>query len=141
MKIKLDDIENKNPYQVPEGYFESLTADIQGKIAVEKRPAFFKTFKLALIPSFAAILAIAFWFIQLDKTDTMSAETLLAQVSQDEILNYLDESELSITELVSLTSDPDQLLEEDPNYLNGLDLDEENIDDLINTFDLNEIYL
>lgn len=143
MKINLEDINKKNPYQVPDNYFESLTSEIQEKVALKKQSRFSFDFsiKLALAPAFMLVLLAGFWFYSIEDKTTPNSEALLSGVSSSEMLDYLDEEELSINELISLTSNPSGLIDENPTYLKGLDLEKENIDELINSFDLNEIYL
>ena len=139
--MKLDDIDKKHPFQVPDHFFDELTSDIQSRVSGnEKRPFFGMVAKWALLPAFALSVVLGFWFYQIEKPTISQTEVLLAQVSEDAILSYLDETDISVAELISLSDNPLDLLE-NPNYLNGIDLNEENIDDLINTFDLNEIYL
>ncbi|MEP0367609.1 MAG: hypothetical protein ABJN36_07310 [Cyclobacteriaceae bacterium] len=141
MKMKLDDIDKKHPFQVPDGFFDELTTDIQSRVSSdEKRPFFRTAAKWSLLPALALSLVLGFWFFQVEKPTVSQSEILLAQVSEDAILTYLDETDISVAELISLSDNPMDLLET-PNYLNGIDLNEENMDDLINTFDLNEIYL
>ncbi|MFT6865855.1 MAG: hypothetical protein ACJA08_000681 [Cyclobacteriaceae bacterium] len=141
MKIQIDDIEKKNPYQVPDGYFLKLTSDIQAKVVTEtnKYHAPQWIIRWAMVPALMVMVFAGYWIYDSNNPSISQSETLLAAISDEEILSYLDESELSLNELVSLTSDFSGFIDEDANYLQGLDLENENIDDLINAFDLKEI--
>lgn len=144
MKIDLNNIEKKNPYQVPENYFQELTADIQEKVSQKTRKKQWiplMVYKWSMVPAAILLVFAGVWFFNITTSNDMENSSLLAEISTEAMLNYLDEDELSVSELISLTSAPLDLIELNPDYLKGLDLEQENIDDLINTFDLNEIYL
>lgn len=143
MKINLNDINKKTPYKVPDQYFDELTSNIQHKISTQNQGRFiyFKSLKLALVPVLMIMLISGLWLFNATNGVTPDSQLLLSEVSDEAILDYLYESDLSINELISLTDNPINLIDQNPDYLNGLDLREENIDELINTFDLNEIYL
>lgn len=142
MKIKLDDIEKKNPYSVPSGYFESLSPEIQNKI-MKKTPGFLSyslILKWVLAPAMSILLAAGFWWNYSSQNQLKSAD-LLVGITEEDIMNYLEQSELTDMELLSLSNAPSKLLNESPNYLNGIDIEGGNLDELIENFDLNEDYL
>ncbi len=142
MKIKLNDIEKKNPYSVPPNYFEGLTPSIQDRIAKNK-PASISyrwSWKWALAPALLVVLGIGF-LLNNYSTHNDTTSNMLAGVSNEDIFNYLEQSELTETELLSLSNAPSELLEKSPNYLKGIDLDNQSLDELMETFDLNDDYL
>lgn len=140
MKIKLDDIDKKNPYDVPSGYFEDLTSKVQSKIEKRSamRPATTWALKWALAPSLVLLILLTFWLKP--KHETEKVNSLLSQVSDDDILDYLAQGELDEMELLSLSSHPEHILEHSPNYLNGIDLDQQSLEELYEEFDLNDTY-
>ena len=65
MKHKLDDIDKKEVFQVPEGYFEDLPMRIQKRVDSEKpvtRQQFIPKWGLALASSIALIVTFVFVF-------------------------------------------------------------------------------
>ena len=142
MKIRLDDIEKKAPYTVPSDYFESLTPRIQSKIEkrTSTRSAVKWVFKWAIAPTFVMVIALAFWVNPFANGNSENTQYLLADISDNDILDYLAQSELNEIELLSLSSSPDIFLEESPNYLNGIDLDDQKVEELLEELDLNATY-
>ncbi|WP_425391744.1 hypothetical protein [Ekhidna sp.] len=142
MKYKLDDIDKKEVYKVPNGYFEDLPLKIQTRINKEKNAAIKRSipsWSLALAASI--ILIITFIFI-LPTNNTSSAEEILASVPQGELLAYLDQIELDEYEIASTINDGDEIFEfEDPNVLEGIDINDESLDDVLLEYDLQDEYL
>ncbi|WP_258105117.1 hypothetical protein [Marinoscillum sp. MHG1-6] len=141
MSIKLDDIDNKHPFRVPDGYFDKLSADIRERVSVKDSgiKVLIKQMHWAYaIPTMILMLAIGIWMFNTESQPP--TELLLAEVSDDAILEYLESTDLSLEELASIAESPEQLFE-NSDYLQGIDLEEENLDDLMNTFDLNDTYL
>lgn len=100
---KLDNIPKKDIFTVPEGYFDKLPGMVQARIEAE-RPrttgpvtagAFALKFVLPVVLIFAAGIAI----FQL--TDSpRNAETILAAVSDEDLIAYLQDSELTTDDLI-----------------------------------------
>lgn len=65
MENREDQYRRKNPFSVPEGYFEQLTGRIQERIQEEERPQKIRAFSL-IKPylGLAAIFAIVFMIVQ-----------------------------------------------------------------------------
>jgi hypothetical protein len=105
--MKLDQIEKKNIFEVPEGYFEQLPMAIQAKVAVKKRsfsfPSFFVSVKYAF-PILCLALISFLWYqhnalVPNHTLNDVSTETLVAYLSEsditeDELLVYIDNSQL-----------------------------------------------
>ncbi len=67
---------------------------------------------------------------------------LLAEVSQDELIAYLDNMELDLEELTTTFQETSGGLElEEINGLEELDINEGDLDNLLLEYDLNEDYL
>lgn len=140
MKYKLDDIDKKQSFKVPEGYFEDLPLRIQTKIQKKKKHS------QVLLPSWrfafaASILVILVAYFIADQTPT-SVERLLADIPQDDLIAYLDEMELDMEDLTRVYQETSVSFELDElDGLEELELDEEEMDDLFLEYDLNEDYL
>ncbi len=129
-KIRLDDIEKKTPFEVPEGYFDNLTVDIQARISEQATSKWVMKpeLKWALRGAFVILLVLTTVFFP--KSEIQSTEQLLAQVDDQELINYLESMELS-DEQLALTLDEsnlDELLDES---YDDLELSEEDLDDLL----------
>jgi len=108
-RIRLDDIKTKSQYKAPDGYFENLTANIDKLIDEEESKV--EESKSAKVASLskgwyyiaaslaAACVIIAFWIYPLSNTSN-DAESLLSEVSHDEIIAYLAYSELNTDDIV-----------------------------------------
>ncbi|MEP1032148.1 hypothetical protein [Ekhidna sp.] len=140
MKYKLNNIDKKEIFKVPDGYFESLPLKIQQRISSSSKPERngIPSWSLALAASF--LLLITFVFILPDNAP--SPEQLLAEVSQDEIVAYLDQVELDEYDIATaFGDDADELNFEDTNVLDGIDLGDQAIDDVLLEYDLEDEYL
>lgn len=139
MKFKLDDINNKHPFQVPDEYFDELTSKIQSRISTDSTRQTTPYYKLAwALPAMVIIISAGLWVVNLRTSN--EPENLLAEVSDEAIMQYLESDDLSIAELIDMTDRPEELVD-DPDYLQGIELEGESLDELMNTFDLNETYL
>ncbi|MEQ8904065.1 hypothetical protein [Ekhidna sp.] len=140
MKYKLDDIDKKEQFKVPDGYFEDLPMRIQKRIQVETPVSRSKRTAWSLAMAVSLLFIIAYVFIIPDGDPT--AEELLAEVSQDELIAYLDVVELDEYELASAFEGDDEIFDfEDTNVLDGIDMDDQAIDDVLLEYDLEYEYL
>ncbi|MEQ9466512.1 MAG: hypothetical protein RLN88_03820 [Ekhidna sp.] len=141
MKYKLDDINKKSGFKVPEGYFEDLPMKIQQRIGTESTPQTIRlpSWSLAMAASFIIILTAVFI---LKNTSTPTAEELLAEVSQEELVAYLDLIELDEYDIASAVDENSEILNfEETDVLDGIDMDEGVIDDVLLEYDLADEYL
>lgn len=101
--MKLDDIKKENIYTVPDKYFDQLPARIQSRIN-EKAPIsalhwnWGWWYKLA-IPAIAMIVLVVY-FGRVDRVLNQDAESILAQVSTEDVIAYLADMDLSTTEII-----------------------------------------
>ena len=97
----LNSIEKKNIYSIPEGYFENLKVEIESKTIDEnKKPL--KNKIISFIPqwltystSVAAVFVLMFvgyGFYKINQPVQEPCKELLCNVTDDEILQYLDEN-------------------------------------------------
>lgn len=139
MKYKLDDIDKGNIHKVPIGYFEDLPMKIQKRLEQEHKPsgAFLVTPKWAL--AFASIVLLVISSIFIFQSNQQGAEDLLAEVPQEDLVAYLEELNLDTDELYSaIPTDTDLLMEEDTDLLNGIELEEEFLDTILDEYDLEQ---
>ena len=138
MKYKLDDIEKKKVFDVPEGYFEDLPMKIQKRIESES------TSKMAIAwpkwsVALAASLTLIAVFLFVIPSNDVNAEDLLASVTQEELIAYLDEIELEEFEIITALGDNPTVFDfEETEGLDDIDLEDQSIDDMLLEYDLEE---
>ncbi len=141
MKHKLDNIDKKEVFEVPEGYFEDLPLKIQARIDAEKPKSVVRSvpsWSLAMAAS--ALFVLAFVFIFSDKESTV--DDLLAEVSNEELVAYLDQIDLDEYDIASaFEDDVDALNLEETNVLDGIDMEDQVLDDVLLEYDLGDEYL
>src|SRR5690349_17898640 len=99
--MKLEDIPKKGVFKVPDGYFEELPSKIQKRIDTPT-PGWQNSFgykpKLQWAMLVAVLFAVGiFWYRQ--TIPTKDAETLLAAVSTEDLISYLNESDVTTDEV------------------------------------------
>jgi len=138
MKYKLDDIEKKKVFDVPESYFEDLPMKIQKRIESETsgKVAFaWPKWSVAL----AASLTLIAVFLFVIPSNDVNAEDLLASVTQEELIAYLDEIELEEFEIIAALGDNPSVFDfEETEGLDDIDLEDQSIDDMLLEYDLEE---
>lgn len=98
---KLDDIPKQNIFEVPDGYFDRLPMKIQSRIEASRPAPAAAKWSLALryaLPALVLIVGLIF-FIN-PKATRNGTEDLLAAINTEHLIAYLDESELTETELM-----------------------------------------
>ena len=98
---KLEDIPKNHPFRVPEGYFEELQSVIQARVAgkaakTEATPYARYALQYALPVVILAVMIGLYLF----PTNPKTVESMLTSVSTEEIVAYLEESDLSTEELL-----------------------------------------
>ncbi|HCW08457.1 MAG TPA: hypothetical protein DGG95_13955 [Cytophagales bacterium] len=100
---KLDDIERKNIFEVPENYFDDLALKIQSRTEVlTPSKGFWQNqfvFRYALP---AVIIAATLIFIFKQKVSSSNVDELLASVPTEHLIAYLHESDMSEHELLEV---------------------------------------
>jgi hypothetical protein len=101
--MKLDDIKKKNIYTVPDKYFDQLPARIQSRVN-EKDPVsalhwnWGWWYKLA-IPAIAVVFLIIY-FGRIEPDINQDAESILAQVSTEDVIAYLADIDISTSDII-----------------------------------------
>jgi hypothetical protein len=105
---KLDNIEKKEIFTAPDNYFEQLQKNVFEQIENEENKPLIPVKKQVFLNPFwmsvaAAISVLLITFLSLRDSVSNLADSntyaLLGGVSSDEIVTYLEQSELSISEL------------------------------------------
>lgn len=135
----------KMPFEVPDGYFEKLPSTIQARAIETKRsksPLFGmanQRVKWALVPALLAIFLIGYSLWQNDTRESFDADELIAQVSSEDLVAYLEMSDISTEEIISevdfenieLDTDTDETL-----LLDELNFTDSEMDDILLEFEL-----
>ena len=103
---KLSSMDKRNPFVVPEQYFETLSSRIQDQIASEnKHPQWITFLKSLLLPKVAIpaiacclLLGVGLKFLKKPEvTNTNSKGTLtFDELSETDFVNYIDEEQIII---------------------------------------------
>jgi len=100
----IDKLKAKPVFKVPEKYFDQLATEIQTKAITSKNASVIR-FPLVLKYAFPVVLltvAVVFWMQGNDVKSTKDIHELLADIPADDIIEYLDESDLSMTDIIDI---------------------------------------
>jgi len=118
---KLENIEKKDIFKVPEGYFETLPTIIQSRVAQDVPTKsylwLFASLKYAL-PALLLVVSVT-WY--LNRTPEYTPDEMLAMVSTEDIADYLNSMELANDEFL-------EMLDYSMINVDSLDLQESHLD-------------
>lgn len=126
---RLDEIPKKTLFEVPEGYFEKLPGRIQSRISQpEPAPAWGRmALRYALPVALIGIAAVVF----LVNRPALSPEEVIAGIESEQLVAYLEDSEINTDELLNgITLDTDELEMLELDALGDMELDEATLNDL-----------
>jgi hypothetical protein len=131
---KLEDIDKKQIFEVPEGYFDKLPLRIQERVSKPQSSfSWMRSASFRFAVPVLAVLAVAFiWFNPLSKT---TIEEELESINETELLAFIQDSEFNSEELEAaflLDEEDVDALEE--NVLGTFDSSEELIDNLLEDY-------
>lgn len=135
---------HKEPFEAPEGYFEQLEDRLVARIAKEEKEAqepvgsAFPWSYLSIAAS-VLLLAVAGWYFQSEKQPGPEESYGLADVSDEAIIEYLINSDLTTEEILAYAGKDISFDQGDQEVLPELELDDQNIEELMNTYDLNDL--
>ena len=136
MDQKLDDMDRETRFQVPEGYFDELPMRIQQRIDAEKPRKWSFPLPLWSYATAAVLLIIASFALLMDQ-HASEVDELLAEVSEEDLVAYIEELDLDAFDLASTFPEVTNDLEfEDLEMMNNLDLEDHPIDDILLEFNL-----
>jgi len=145
--MKLEEIDRDNIFKVPESYFDELPVRIQSKISSRKRK-FLPDLNWSVVLKVSISLAAILFFVlylgpQKTQNELSEPENLLAQVSADDVIAYLELEDIWTNDIIAQIDIREADLwqdDEDP-LIDELDLDEEQLIDLIDAFKTEKDYL
>jgi hypothetical protein len=130
---KLEDIPKKQVFDVPDGYFDKLTSTIQARVAEKESRGATAFLSLPGVVRYAlpalVLAAIGIFWFQ-NNTSQKDPESILASVSTEDLVAYLNDSEISTDELMNAAGfDADDLddIESEVYKLHFEDLDLEDM--------------
>jgi len=137
---KLDDIEKKNIYSTPEGYFDELPGIIQSRVRPksEKQPVVWVSLGLKYAVAATVVLLIAYFGVFRNPASTETDyNSLLAEVSTVELIAYIESTDLTTDEILDYIdldeSAFDEIFEYEQDFMNGT------IDDDILLLEIDEL--
>jgi len=137
--MKLEDIKKKNIYTVPDNYFDQLPTKIQSRIN-EKTPVFRIKLSWSLVfkvatPAFAMIM-ILFYFGLKNNNTYESADEILSQVSSQDLIAYLETTDITTDEIIEEIDFTDVELDfyEDGSIMQDIEMNKDNINTLLDEY-------
>ena len=140
--MKLEDLPKKEIFDVPEGYFEKLPSSIQARIAERQQPASRPVLRYAFQYALPLVMIITIgliWFENSPSSNQITTELLLAEIQTEDLITYLDDTNMTTEELLEHASLDDADAEEIEQEVYGLDLDDETLDILTDEMELNSL--
>lgn len=132
--MKLEDIErSQHPFNVPKGYFDDLGEAISAKTTSPNNTSplwsIFNVYRWQLA---SAVIVSCCLLVFLSLPSEKVSPNFLAGISDEEIIVYLASYELNEDEIIGVLSASEvEVLFESEDVLNGIDVQEESIDDLL----------
>jgi hypothetical protein len=147
-KHRLEDINKSQVFtEPPEGYFDKLPGILQARTANKpvKTARLYWVGALKLIPAAAAIVLIVLYSGLLNQKESAPGfEEMLSEVTSDDILQYLEELDLTSEEILDEVDLRVLSLEfedmEDP-LIDNLDIEDETLLQMYDDFDLQDSLL
>lgn len=108
---KLEEIPKKAFFEVPDGYFDKLPELIQARITKNTPPETRPYLRYALQYALPIVILLVAALIFLKPHQPPDAESLLASVSTEELAAYLEQSDISLDELLENATYDDTVIE------------------------------
>lgn len=128
--ISLKDLPGKKIYTVSDDYFDKLPTRIQERIIETKKqtaPSQVINWSLRLALPVLALVIMVVYFANRYQNNELDIQALLDEIPTETLITYLDESDLSTDELLSLIDveelDIDGLMADDVQLFNDDELD------------------
>lgn len=138
MKYTLDDIDKKQGFEVPKGYFEDFPMKIQKRIEKEKTET-----KSLRLPSWslamAASIVVIVSFVLIFNSNTVTAEDMLAEIAEEDLVAYIGQLEMDEYDLADAFPDEAGVIEfEDINIFENMDIEDESLDGILEEYNLED---
>lgn len=127
---RLEDIPKKPFFRVPEGFFDKLPSDIQARLETAPRQVRQPLVRYALVYVLPLLIAAAVIFYNIRQAKPV--ESILASVETTDLIQYLEDSEITTDEMlleVDLNADELETIESavyglyvdetDPSFINS----------------------
>ncbi len=145
--MKLEDLNKDNIFKVPDNYFENFPDRLKKRIEESEKHKKVPIIRLKTIINMAAaaaILIFVIYGITKINDNTTSVDQLLSEISSEELVNYLVESEISTDEFLesldlSIIASTEDIISDE--FIPSEPLDEETIDDLLDEYEIEMQYL
>jgi len=141
--FKLEDVSKKESFSVPNGYFDTLPTIIQAKAIESTKPSFVLSKGLVLklaLPALLLVFIVGYVGYKFQQNLTITdnnIESMLAEISTEELVEYLDQTDLSGEDFLELVSFDGEQIDD---FSMGLDnISDEELELLIGDFDLQEL--
>lgn len=126
---RLEDIPKKNIFQVPDGYFEKLPGVIHARVAKPEKAVWFVPMLKYALPVLAVVVLGILWF---SNPKGNSFDEQLASIQTEQLIAYLDDSDLNFDELTeSVTWSETDLVELEETVFNSFDFAGDELDVLM----------
>ncbi len=141
--MKLEKINKKNIYTVPDQYFDELPQRIQKRISNKKHHwnwhgSLVPVLKYAL-PAISIILVVLYLGFFRNNNFSTDPETLLAQVNTEDIIAYLENSDISTDDIIDeyqINGNTLDLMQDNVLPQQDLQLDEEDMQIILQEYNL-----
>ena len=103
--FKLEDLDKRSVYSVPDGYFNQLPTKISARV-VEPKSAYFnfnfaQSLKYALPVILLLGVAVAVIFNENSNSEVVDVQTMLAEVSDQDLIEYLEQTDVTTDEVLN----------------------------------------
>lgn len=145
--MKLEDLNKDNVFKVPDDYFENFPDRMQERIREikpDKKVRVIRMRTLMNIAAAVAVLVVALIGLTRINKDSASIDQLLSEISTEELVNYLIDSDISTDEFLEnldmsiIASSEEPITDE---FMPSESLDEETIDELLDEYEIELEYL
>lgn len=109
--MKLDDIDKRNIFEIPERYFDTLPMRVQERLPrrrLEKRQIAWKMAVAALVPATLVLMLFVYPGFLRNATVTENPEKMLAEIAIVDVVAYLESADISTEDILENT-DPELL--------------------------------
>lgn len=135
--MKLDDIHKKPFFEVPDGYFEHLPGKVQTRIASNQKAEsrFVVKYRLQYVIPAALVLVLGIAWLMSPESDT-DVESMLATVNTEQLVAYLNDSDLSTEDLMEQVDFTSTDIEDIETEVYQLQLEGESFDTFLDNLDI-----
>jgi len=145
-KFRLEDLDKHNVFSTPDRYFEDLPMRIQRRTNAEtKRKRVFiprQALRWA-VPALIVVLG-ALYYLLPTETETIAPEQLIAEVSTEDLVQYLQTSDMTTDDLIYHIAEGDVSVDfglNEVDFLDESEIEQEDLDMLLNEYSWESEYL